>query len=80
MGFVLGAGTKLKKESSFSEEKEAKRLLQIARRTGPKWENSLLPETDRSFLLLFFKKEDLYLRGSRDSAVPARPAVMAWAY
>jgi hypothetical protein len=39
-----------KKDSSFSEEKEAKRLYPFARRIGPVL-------SDRSFLVLFFKKE-----------------------
>jgi hypothetical protein len=41
-----------KKESSFSEEKEAKRLLFVL----PRGQNR---EGNKSFLVLFFKKEHL---------------------
>jgi hypothetical protein len=46
-------------------KKRSKKLLLIARCIGPGRVNSLPPEADKSFLLLFFKKENLpsYLVG-----------------
>jgi hypothetical protein len=46
----------LKKGCSFLK-KRTKKLLQIARATGPAQVHAVLPETGKSFLLLFFKKE-----------------------
>jgi hypothetical protein len=40
-------------------KKRSKKLLQIARGTEPTQVRSVPHETDKSFLLLFFKKEDL---------------------
>jgi hypothetical protein len=50
----LGEGGQVgKEESSFSEEKEAKRLFDFR-----PWQNGLDPGQGRkSFLVLFFKKE-----------------------
>jgi hypothetical protein len=50
----------LKEDSSFSEEKEAKRLLcpGLADRFGPLPPHSVQPR-NKGFLLLFFKKEGL---------------------
>jgi hypothetical protein len=45
----------MKQESSFSEEKEAKRLSTRLRRIAP----GGTAQTDKSFLVLFFKKEPL---------------------
>jgi hypothetical protein len=42
-------------------KKRSKKLLQIARSFGATRVDSVLPETDKSFLLLFFKKEDFFL-------------------
>jgi hypothetical protein len=47
------------KESSFSEEKEAKRLLQTRR--GDRFGLGADKPMSKSFLLLFFKKEVLPL-------------------
>jgi hypothetical protein len=51
---------KNRQDSSFSEEKEAKRLLSIWAR-GPIPTMGIGPRTqiDKSFLFLFFKKESL---------------------
>jgi hypothetical protein len=46
------------KDSSFSEEKEAKRLSPLARVP----DNLARVPTEKSFLVLFFKKEPLPLR------------------
>jgi hypothetical protein len=40
-------------------KKRSKKLLQMARCTGGKRVNLVPPETDKSFLVLFFKKEQL---------------------
>jgi hypothetical protein len=40
-------------------KKRSKKLLLIARRARPKHVSSVLRATDKSFLLLFFKIEDL---------------------
>jgi hypothetical protein len=40
-------------------KKRSKKLLQIARGTGPKGGNSVRPAPGKSFLVLFFKKERL---------------------
>jgi hypothetical protein len=50
----------LKEESSFSEEKEAKRLLflRFADRYEP-WPPTFVQLRNKSFLLHFFKKEGL---------------------
>jgi hypothetical protein len=45
-----------KKDSSFSEEKEAKRLLPVG--AGRNWRAGA--QTGKSFLVLFFKKERLF--------------------
>jgi hypothetical protein len=50
---------KRKKESSFFEKKEAKKLLSVSGGTGPSFGDHGLGAIDKSFLLLFFKKEDL---------------------
>jgi hypothetical protein len=49
-----------KEESSFSEEKEAKRLFSLCAR--PPLSNG--HEMDKSFLVLFFKKEPFALGSS----------------
>jgi hypothetical protein len=38
-------------------KKRSKKLLLIASSTRSKWANPVLPVTDKSFLVLFFKKE-----------------------
>jgi hypothetical protein len=45
-----------RKESSFSEEKEAKRLSSICTRAS----RETREQSRKSFLVLFFKKEPLY--------------------
>jgi hypothetical protein len=47
----------VKEERSSFLKKRTKKLLQIARCDGVKWGGSVPPETDKSFLVLFFKKE-----------------------
>jgi hypothetical protein len=44
------------KRTSFLK-KRSKKLLSIAPRPGPKQGAMVLPETNKSFLVLFFKKE-----------------------
>jgi hypothetical protein len=46
------------KRTSFLQ-KRSKKLLSIARKFNFHRGTPALPETDKSFLLLFFKKEDL---------------------
>jgi hypothetical protein len=60
---------KAKQESKASFlKKRSKKLLSVARSLRVKWEISMLPETDRSFLVLFFKKELLsYLPAAKAS-------------
>jgi hypothetical protein len=48
-----------KEDSSFSEEKEAKRLLSIG--CGATMRRVPQAQTDKGFLLLFFKKEESFL-------------------
>jgi hypothetical protein len=45
------------KEDSSSLKKRSKRLLQIASGDQFDMESRMLPATDKSFLVLFFKKE-----------------------
>jgi hypothetical protein len=76
--FGHGWGPDVRKEdSSFSEEKEAKRLLSVglfgpipAIRIGPR------QQIDKSFLFLFFKKENSSLLFTTQPATkrPARTA------
>jgi hypothetical protein len=47
------------KDSSFLK-KRSKKLLSIAAGGGLNWEARALAETDKSFLVLFFKKELLF--------------------
>jgi hypothetical protein len=48
-----------KQERPSFLKKRSKKLLSIAQRSGPPLRRSVWPATDKSFLLLFFKKEDL---------------------
>src|SRR5271163_4136743 len=58
------AARKGKGRTSFLK-KRSKKLLSIARSFRSKWVNSVPHETDKSFLVLFFKKERLsYLHAS----------------
>src|ERR1039457_2895453 len=50
-------GRKAGKRPSFLK-KRSKKLLSTSAGTEFEWENSVLSDTDESFLLLFFKKED----------------------
>jgi hypothetical protein len=50
-------GTTRRKQRTSFLKKRSKKLLPIARRTGRQRENSVPTETDKSFLVLFFKKE-----------------------
>jgi hypothetical protein len=49
-----------RKERTSFLKKRSKKLLPIARFGRAPRVDSVLPETDKSFLLLFFKKEDLF--------------------
>jgi hypothetical protein len=49
--------TNTKQESISFLKKRNKKLLSVARRRGAHQVNSVAPETDKSFLVLFFKKE-----------------------
>jgi hypothetical protein len=64
-------GQKLQEESSFSEEKEAKRLLQMC--LGDRVGLGANTPMGKSFLLLFFKKEVLPLNFSELRAYGAEP-------
>jgi hypothetical protein len=48
------------RRTSFLKKRSKKRLL-IASIRRAKWANAVPPVTDKSFLLLFFKKEELPL-------------------
>jgi hypothetical protein len=52
----------LRKQGSISFlKKRNKKLLSVACRIRAQWGASMMPETDKSFLVLFFKKELLSL-------------------
>jgi hypothetical protein len=53
----VGIGPSSKKISSFSEEKEAKRLYSLAPRSA----DLARAQANKSFLVLFFKKEPLHI-------------------
>jgi hypothetical protein len=52
----------VKKGSISFLKKRNKKLLSVARRCRAPRVNAMLPETDKSFLVLFFKKELLSWR------------------
>ncbi|HTZ71796.1 MAG TPA: hypothetical protein VMB71_14160 [Acetobacteraceae bacterium] len=61
----IGIDTRTKEGSISFLKKRNKKLLTLAPGSGAKWVASALAATDKSFLVLFFKKELLSWRLTR---------------